>query len=55
MIAIPNKTVLVSARVTPGRMASYREAAASEGMRLSEWIRRQLDRRVAELQRKASQ
>lgn len=48
-MAVPNKSELVGTRVTPARKTAYVEAAQREGVRVSEWIRRQLDRRVAEI------
>lgn len=36
-------------RISSGRREMYRQAAAEEGMQLSEWIRRLADRRVVEV------
>lgn len=49
MISIPTKEAPINIRVTPARKAMYREQAAAEGMRLSEWLRRLADQRLAEV------
>ena len=46
---VPNKEVMVATRVTRSRKALYESVAHSEGVRLSEWLRRVADRRVREL------
>ena len=45
---VANKTVHVALRTTAGRRLDYRRAAAREGLRLSEWLRRVADRAIAE-------
>ena len=39
MTHIPNKTEILATRTTPIRKALYREQAARDAMRLSEWLR----------------
>ena len=46
---VQNKTAAMICRTTPARKALYREVAAAEGLRLSDWLRRLADRRVAEI------
>jgi hypothetical protein len=45
---VPNKTEVITLRVTSGRKALYRDLAARDGFRLSEWLRRLADKRMAE-------
>lgn len=51
-MAVPNKEAAVAFRTTPQRKTLYRQTAESEGVRISEWLRRLADRRVAELARR---
>lgn len=48
---VPLKEAHVGVRTTPARKELWREVAAQEGLRLSEWMRRLAERRVAELTR----
>ena len=50
-MAVPNKIALLAFRATQGRKMLYYQTAESEGVRVSEWLRRLADARVAELQR----
>jgi hypothetical protein len=45
---IPNKSDAIVVRAEPARKWLYIEAAAKEGLRLSDWIRRLADRRLSE-------
>lgn len=46
---IQAKDTQIVLRTTESRKSAYREQAAADGMRLSEWIRRLADRRLAEV------
>jgi hypothetical protein len=46
---VPNKEVMVATRVTRARKVLYEQVAHSEGVRVSEWLRRLADRRVNEI------
>jgi hypothetical protein len=48
------KRSVLSLRVAPLRKALYRAAAASEGMRISEWLRYVADMWIAERGRRPS-
>jgi hypothetical protein len=50
-MAVAKKEAVTSIRTTLGRKDRYREAAESEGRRLSEWLRWLADRRLEELDR----
>ncbi len=43
---VVNKESMLTVRCTPTRKALYREVAAAEGLRLSEWLRLLADHRV---------
>ena len=47
-MSVVKKEATVTLRTTSGRKAVYREVAADEGMRLSEWLRVLADRRVTQ-------
>lgn len=48
----PEKDEVVRFRAPAARKDRWREAAAREGLRLSEWMRRLADRRAEELERR---
>ena len=47
-MAVENKTQLLNVRVTPSQADLMRKAADSEGVRLSDWLRRAALRRAVE-------
>ena len=51
-MAVLNKSEMVGFRTTPVMKTLYREVAESQGVRISEWLRRLADQRVAELTRR---
>ena len=46
---VVNKSELVGFRTTPARKVLYREVAEAQGIRVSEWLRRLADQRVADV------
>lgn len=49
MTHVPKKEAVVGVRTTPARKELWREAAARDGLRLSEWMRKLAEERIREL------
>ena len=49
---VVNKSEMVGFRTTPARKTMYREVAESQGVRMSEWLRRLAEDGVAEQTRR---